>query len=115
MAESIKIRLFFFPALDENMFDYSISEYFFHWQSQSTTSVESMTGQRYINQLKNGNHVLIFVREQKSFKGQALPYTFLGTAKYVEHRGNRPISIIYKLDQPIPARYLQTTDSSGVM
>ena len=95
--------------------DYSISEYFFHWQSQSTTSVESVTGQRYINQLKNGNHVLIFVREQKSFKGQALPYTFLGTAKYVEHRGSRPISIIYKLDQPIPARYLQTTDSSGVM
>ena len=95
--------------------DYSISEYFFHWQSQSTTSVESITGQRYINQLKNGNHVLIFVREQKSFKGQALPYTFLGTAKYVEHRGSRPISIIYKLDQPIPARYLQTTDSSGVM
>ena len=95
--------------------DYSISEYFFHWQSQSTTSVESVTGQRYINQLNNGNHVLLFVREQKKVKGQTAPYTFLGTAKYVEHRGSRPISIIYRLDQPIPARYLQTTDSSGVM
>ena len=95
--------------------DYSISDYLFHWQSQSTTSVESPTGQRYVNQLKNGNHVLLFVREQKTFRSKALPYTFLGTVKYVEHKGSRPISIIYRLDHPIPARYLQTTDSSGVM
>ncbi|TGE34537.1 DUF3427 domain-containing protein [Desulfosporosinus sp. Sb-LF] len=34
--------------------DYSISEELFRWQSQSRTTVESMTGQRYINQSVNG-------------------------------------------------------------
>jgi hypothetical protein len=32
--------------------DYAINERLFHWQSQSRTSVESETGQRYINHLR---------------------------------------------------------------
>ena len=30
--------------------DYSVNEELFHWQSQSRTTEESITGQRYINQ-----------------------------------------------------------------
>lgn len=45
--------------------DYSINEWLFHWQSQSTTSAESPTGQRYINHKKLGSKVLLFVRENK--------------------------------------------------
>ena len=43
--------------------DYSINENLFHWQSQSTTSAESKTGQRYINHKRSGNKILLFVRE----------------------------------------------------
>lgn len=32
--------------------DYAISETLFHWQSQSTTSSDSPTGQRYIHNLR---------------------------------------------------------------
>ena len=46
--------------------DYSISESFFHWQSQSTTSETSPTGQRYIHHREYGSKVLLFVREFKT-------------------------------------------------
>lgn len=96
--------------------DYSISNHLFHWQSQSTTTPESETGQRYIHQEERGSHVLLFVRERKKDAfGRAMSYTFLGTAHYVKHSGSRPMTIIYNLDIPIPAQYLPTTDSSGVL
>lgn len=96
--------------------DYSIDSTHFHWQSQSTTSIESATGQRYIHQKENGNIVLLFVRSQKrNTYQQAMSYTFLGTAQYESHEGSRPMTIIYKLDTPIPAKYITMTDSSGAL
>lgn len=91
--------------------DYSINEKLFHWQSQSTTSETSKTGQRYINHKKIGSRVLLFVREyKKDMNGKILPYTFLGSAKYVNHTGSRPMNIIWKLDKEIPAKYLKKTN-----
>lgn len=90
--------------------DYSENEYLFHWQSQSTTSESSRTGQRYINHKKLGSKILLFVREFKSDTSGALPYTFLGLADYVSHYGNYPMNIIWKLHRPIPAKYLKKTN-----
>jgi len=94
--------------------DYSISEYLFHWQSQSTTSETSTTGQRYINHKKLGNKVLLFVREFREERIgsiiMAQPYTFLGLVDYVSHKGSRPMNIIWKLEKPIPAKYLKKTN-----
>ncbi|MBO6252355.1 MAG: DUF3427 domain-containing protein, partial [Bacteroidaceae bacterium] len=58
--------------------DYSINEEYFHWQSQSTTSDTSPTGQRYINHVREGSKVLLFVREFKKDMAGAAPYTYLG-------------------------------------
>lgn len=41
--------------------DYPISPTLFHWESQSTTSVASPTGRRY---LTGGSTVLLFVRRE---------------------------------------------------
>ncbi len=92
--------------------DYSIDENYFHWQSQSTTSSTSPTGQRYINHQKRGSKVLLFVREYKndSIDNVACVYTFLGTVTYVKHEGSRPMNITWKLDRPIPAKFLKTTN-----
>ena len=92
--------------------DYSINEELFHWQSQSTTSASSPTGQRYINHSKKGSKILLFVREYKvdRISGGAGIYTFLGTAKYISHTGDRPMSITWKLDKPIPAKFLKKTN-----
>ena len=92
--------------------DYSISESLFHWQSQSTTAEQAPTGQRYIHHRERGSRVLLFVREFKtdSLSGGAAAYTFLGTANYLRHEGSRPMNITWRLDRPIPAKFLKKTN-----
>ncbi len=92
--------------------DYSINEWLFHWQSQSTTAEKSPTGQRYINHKKQGSKVLLFVREFKTdlITNGAAAYTYLGTATYVKHEGEKPMNITWRLDEPIPAKYLKKTN-----
>jgi superfamily II DNA or RNA helicase/HKD family nuclease len=87
--------------------DYAIGDELFHWQSQSTTSADSPTGQRYIRHLERGNSVLLFVREDKRRNGLAMPYTFLGPVEYVRHEGSRPMSIVWRLRHKLPARLMR--------
>lgn len=92
--------------------DYSINESLFHWQSQSTTAENSAIGQRYIHHREKGNRMLLFVREFKTDSrfGGAAAYTYLGTVNYVKHDGSRPMNITWKLDCPIPAKFLKRTN-----
>ena len=48
--------------------------------------------------------VLLFVREFKADRitGGAEAYSYLGTASYVKHEGEKPMNITWKLDAPIP-------------
>lgn len=85
--------------------DYAISDELFHWQSQSTTSADSPTGQRYIRHHEHGYTPLLFVRERKLLPGGlAAPYAFLGPAHYVSHEGSRPLSIVWRLRTRMPTR-----------
>ena len=87
--------------------DYAISRTRFHWQSQSTTSADSPTGQRYIHHRDTGNRIILFVREFKRENQTAAPYTYLGQAEYVCHNGSKPMNIVWDLERPIPAKYLR--------
>jgi Domain of unknown function (DUF3427) len=87
--------------------DYAISDELFHWQSQSTTSAESPTGQRYIHHAERFDSVLLFVREDKSREGLTLPYTFLGPVDYTSHHGSRPMTIIWRLRYKLPAKLMR--------
>ena len=88
--------------------DYAVSRTLFHWQSQSTTSADSKTGRRYIRHAAEGGRILLFVREFKKDALGTAPYTFLGQASYVSHTGSRPMSILWRLEKPIPAKYLKS-------
>ena len=83
--------------------DYAINDELFNWQSQSRTSIDSPTGKRYINHRDSGNNILLFVRENKSEDGVTSPYTYLGAADIVSHSGSKPISIVWKLRNKLPA------------
>jgi hypothetical protein len=82
--------------------DYAISPDLFHWESQSTTSVDSPTGQRYLRHRDRGSSILLFVRDGKTNEMGTEPYMFLGSADYVSHTGDRPIAITWKLERPMP-------------
>lgn len=90
--------------------DYSISDKLFHWQSQSTTSDTSATGMRYRSRDGKFGNVLLFVREAKSDEHGPMPFVFLGKAKYSSHTGSRPMSIIWELENSIPAKFLKRTN-----
>jgi hypothetical protein len=79
--------------------DYPISRELFHWESQSTTSVNSPTGERY---LKGASTVLLLVRQEPKDEFGTSPYLFLGPATYVSHTGDRPIAITWRLETPMP-------------
>lgn len=85
----------------------SYSNRHFHWQSQNTTSIQSPTGQRYINRAALGYRPLLFVREHKHLP--AGPYTFLGPTDHASHQGSRPTSITWRLRTPMPARLTRIT------
>lgn len=83
--------------------DYAISDELFHWESQSTTRAASKVGQRYVDHAARGSHVVLFIRLAKTTPGGAtIPYFCAGRAHYVEHRSERPMQIIWKLDRPLP-------------
>jgi superfamily II DNA or RNA helicase/HKD family nuclease len=81
--------------------DYAISPTLFHWDSQSATSVESETGQRYITQRGSGRDILIAVREKATGPNGTLHFKLFGTADYLKHEGSKPISIWWQLRTPI--------------
>src|SRR5690606_9674078 len=65
--------------------DYAISSERFHWQSQSTTSADSPTGQRYINHKAQGYTPLLFVRTVAKVSNYSQPYYYLGPLEYESH------------------------------
>ena len=87
--------------------DYAINDTLFHWQSQSTTSESSPTGQRYIHHNERESAVLLFVREFNKIQNISQPFLCLGTARYERHSGSRPMSIVWRLDEPIPGGYMK--------
>jgi len=87
--------------------DYAVSPELIHWESQSTTSSESPTGQRYINHVARSSAVLLLCREAGAGELGTQPYLFLGPARYVSHTGSRPMAITWRLDDPMPADFFE--------
>jgi hypothetical protein len=47
----------------------------------------------------------LFVREHKADEFGTAPYLLLGPATYVNHSGERPIGITWRLEVPMPAEF----------
>ncbi len=87
--------------------DYAISPELVHWESQSTTSQASATGQRYIHHVRNSGNILLFVRQRRLAEWGTAPYTLLGAAEYVSHTGDRPIQFVWRLRRAMPADFFR--------
>jgi len=77
--------------------DEFLTQEILQWESQSTTSINSPTGQNLINIGNNQFKMHIFVRKYSKDK-----FYYLGTAKPIEHTGERPIRFKLKLDEQVP-------------
>ncbi|MEV7300013.1 DEAD/DEAH box helicase [Streptomyces clavifer] len=84
--------------------DYALNDFLFHWESQNSTSETSATGIRYQTHAEKGTTVLLFVRRYKKTDiGGPQPWILLGPAKYVSHKGSKPMGITWDLEHQMPA------------
>lgn len=84
--------------------DYPISRTLLHWESQANTAEISQTGQNYIHFKERGFQILFFARLEKREEGETAPFLFLGpAANLISHESERPIKMIWELQNPIPA------------
>ncbi|WP_419176894.1 DUF3427 domain-containing protein [Desulfosediminicola sp.] len=84
--------------------DYPISRTLMHWESQSTATQKTATGQNYIHIRERGYTVLFFARVEKQIEGETAPFVYLGpAAKLISYEGERPISMVWELEYPMPA------------
>jgi hypothetical protein len=84
--------------------DYPISRKQLHWESQSTATRMTTTGQNYIHFKERGYTILYFCRVEKQIEGEAAPFVYLGPASdLISYEGDRPISMVWELEYPMPA------------
>ena len=79
--------------------DYAISAERFHWQSQNSAGPDTPGGRRYLEASSNGWQFQLFVRSRK---GEA--YRACGPVLLESASGDRPMSIVWRLQTPLPAR-----------
>lgn len=83
--------------------DYAINELLFHWQSQNSAGPSTTKGVSYINHEANNKSILLFVREKaKDEHGNTMGYVFIGLGDLSEYYGSKPMSIKWKLKEPMP-------------
>lgn len=78
--------------------DYAISRELLHWESQSTIRENSPTGLRYRTHATSGSTILPMAR----LTTQDRAFWLLGPAEYVNHEGERPMAVTWRLEYPIP-------------
>jgi hypothetical protein len=78
--------------------DYAISRELIHWESQGITRADSDTGLRYQRHVAQGNTILLFARHRTTDRA----FWFLGPATYVEHHGEKPMAITWRLTHSLP-------------
>jgi superfamily II DNA or RNA helicase len=83
--------------------DYAINEILFHWQSQNKTRNDSGKGLTYINHKELEKRILLFIREKaKDEYGNTMGYIFVGEGNLQDYYGNKPMSITWQLNEPLP-------------
>lgn len=107
----LDLDLFFVTLVkDESSFtpstsyrDYPISPELFHWESQSSTAVDSPTAQRYIHHDDEGSTIVMAVRNSTTNEvGTAQAFTLLGEVDYVSHQSEKPIQFEWRLHRAMP-------------
>jgi superfamily II DNA or RNA helicase len=78
--------------------DYAISTDRFHWQTQNSAGQDTPGGRRYLESPSNGWQFQLFVRPRKGEAYRACGRTTLESAE-----GDRPMSIVWKLETPLSA------------
>lgn len=93
--------------------DYPISRELLHWESQSNTTQESVTGQNLIWHKERDYTILFFARCQKKRNGCTLPFAYLGPAELVSFKSEKPIEMVWRLRYSMPVDMFEENRRGG--
>ena len=83
--------------------DYAVTETQFHWQTQNSARPDRGKGLSYITHKEDGKRIMLFVREKPTDEfGNTMGYVFLGEGSFINSNGSQPMSINWKLHEPMP-------------
>ena len=91
----------FYPSIAYH--DYAITPELFHWQTQNSAGPHTTVGKRYIESASNGWQFQLFVRRDKDDA-----YHACGPVELQSWEGSQPMSITWRLRQPLPMRFFQS-------
>ena len=80
----------------------------FEWQSQNRTRRDSAHGQVLRDHAKQGVAVHLFVRRSKKQSSRPAGFVYCGEVQFVEWEGDEPVTVRWRLAQPLPDRLLRT-------
>ncbi len=87
--------------------DYVVNENQFHWKSLNTDTHQGR-GRRFVEQAKNKKKFLLFVREYKRDGfGNTCPFYCFGLVDYISSRDDKPMSIDWRMHQPILPQFIK--------
>ncbi len=69
----------------------------FQWESQASTQVRFAKGQHIIGHVREGRQLHLFVKYDSD-----QDFIYLGTVLYRSHEGEKPMRVMFTLDQPLP-------------
>ncbi len=85
-------------ANNQKFHDYFSDADTFNWETQNSVGPDSGRGQKLINHKANGSKLHLFVRKNKLEAKKAAPFYYCGPVEYVTHEGEKPMSVITKLN-----------------
>ena len=74
----------------------------FRWQSQNRTAMNSPAGRRIEAHKALGISVHLFVRAKAKIGGVTAPFSYCGPVTFRRWEGERPISVWWDLEEPVP-------------
>jgi superfamily II DNA or RNA helicase len=83
--------------------DHFVSPTRFQWQSQNRTTQGSKHGRSIRDHKELGIDVHLFVRAQSKLPGgRGAPFTYCGPVEFVSWEGEKPVTVLWNLYEPIP-------------
>jgi len=84
--------------------DRFLSRDLFEWKSQNRHTQKSKGGQAIRNHVERGIPVHLLVRKTGKIAGKAAPFIYCGDLQFSEWEGERPITVRWRLREPLPKR-----------
>jgi hypothetical protein len=104
---------------DEMHGDFKYADHFlsrdrFQWQSQNRTAQGDKHGQIIREHEARGVAVHLFVRpEKRGPMNSAAPFVYCGPVRFESWSGERPITVVWRLEEPVPQRLFSLLHVTG--